>query len=63
MKNINKSCYIIDKESLYYGEWGIIKHFDGEYYHIAIRNGTDILPIFKRNEIRIPKAQKTIETA
>ena len=55
MKNIGKKCYIIDKESIYYNEWGIIKHFDGEYYHVAIANGRDSLPIFKRNEIRIPK--------
>lgn len=57
MRNIGKKCYIINKDSFYFGEWGIIKHFDGEYYHIAIANGTQAEPIFKRDEIRIPKKQ------
>lgn len=55
MRNINKKCYITDKESVYYGEWGIIKHFDGEYYHVAIADGKSCLAVFKRSEIRIPK--------
>lgn len=57
MNDIGKKCYIIDKESIYYGEWGIIKHFDGEYYHVAIANGKNLV-IFKRNEIRIPRNRK-----
>ena len=57
MDNVGKKCYITNKDSIYFGEWGIIKHFDGEYYHVAIANGTDTLPIFERDEIRIPKKQ------
>lgn len=57
MNNIGKGCYITAKESFYHDEWGIIKHFDGEYYHIAIRNDQNCCPIFTRNEIRIPKKQ------
>ena len=55
VKNIGKKCYIINKNSIYFGEWGIIKHFDGEFYHVAIANGTDSLPVFDRKEIKIPK--------
>lgn len=57
MSDIGKKCYITDKESIFANEWGIIKDFDGEYYHVAIANGTSSLPIFKRNEIRIPRKQ------
>ena len=57
-KMIGKKVYIIDKNSFYYNEWGIIKYYDGEYYHIAIANGEDILPIFKRNEFKVKKQVK-----
>ena len=53
----NKFCYITNKDSLYYNDWGIIKEFDGDDYHIAINNGLDSLPIFKRGEFTIPKKQ------
>lgn len=43
-------------ESMYNGEWGIVKLFDGDYYHVAIANGNDC-PIFERNELRVPKNQ------
>jgi hypothetical protein len=52
---IGKKCYITDKESIYYGEWGIIRDFDGEYYHVAIADGGNSYPVFTRNEIRIPR--------
>lgn len=54
--HIGKRCYITDKESVYHGEWGIIKDFDGEYFHVAIAGGKNLV-IFKRNEIRIPNRQ------
>jgi hypothetical protein len=56
--NIGKKCYIKNKDSEYFGEWGIIKSFDGDFYHVAIANGTDSLPIFDRSEIQIPRRQK-----
>ena len=58
MKDIGKRCYIINKDSIYFGEWGVVKHFDGEYYHVAIANGTATLPVFDRKELKIPKNQK-----
>jgi len=57
-KLIGKKVYITDKDSIYYDEWGIIKYYDGEYYHIAIANGVDSLPIFKRNEFKVKKQVK-----
>ena len=49
---IGREVIIISKSSWAYGEWGVIKHFDGDYYHIAIANGEPIL-VFKRNEFRV----------
>lgn len=34
---------------------GIIKHYDGELYHVAIANGADTMPVFDRSQIRIPR--------
>ncbi len=57
-KLIGEKVYITDKKSIYYGEWGIIKDYDGEYYYIAIASGTDSLPIFKRNEFKLRRNRK-----
>lgn len=53
-KNIGKVAFITNKDSIYFGEWGIIKNFDGDYYYIAIAGGTDSIPVFYRDEFRIP---------
>lgn len=58
---IGKRAYIIDKDSVYYGEWGIISHFDGECYHIKIANGNNGMPVFDRDQIRIPRTTRTTE--
>ena len=52
-KLIGKMVYITDEESFYYGEWGIVAHYDGERYHIRIANGSDVLPIFDRKQFRV----------
>lgn len=52
-KLINKKAYITNKDSIYYNEWGIVKDYDGEYYYIAIANGTDSIPVFQRDEFYI----------
>lgn len=49
---IGRIVTITDKSSWAYGEWGIIKEFDGEYYHISIANGDPTL-IFSRNEFKV----------
>ncbi len=45
-----------DSDSMYAGEWGIIKYFDGDYFHIAMWNGNEE-PVFSRNEFVVPKNQ------
>jgi len=56
-KLIGKRAYIKDDiESWAAGEWGIIKYYDGDYYHIAIWNG-ETQPIFSRNEFVVPRDQ------
>lgn len=60
MNYVGRKCYIIDRESIYYNEWGIIKDFDGELYYIAIANGCSSLPVFERKQIRITKQRKDV---
>ena len=51
---IGKKVTIRCKASWANGEWGIIKAYDGKYYHIAIWNGEQQL-IFTRREFRVDK--------
>lgn len=60
-KYVGKKCFIIDKESIYFGEWGIITEvWDGDFC-VAIAGGTHDLgyaePIFSRDQLRIPRNQ------
>ena len=57
-KLIGRKVYITDTDSIYFGEWGIIKDFDGEVYYIAIANGKDSLPIFDRDQFKVPRIRK-----
>ena len=52
---IGRKVYITDKESIYFGEWGIIADFDGEVYYIKIANGNDGMPVFDRNQFKVPR--------
>lgn len=54
-KLIGKRAIITDPESIYHGEWGIIDFFDGECYHIKIANGSDSIPIFDRDQFKVPR--------
>jgi len=52
-KMIGKRVDIIDKDSWFYGEWGvIIDVIDGNYF-VAIANGRDCVPVFDRKDIRV----------
>ena len=42
---------IINKESTYYGEWGIVRYIDGYDYYVALRDDTDSVWVFDREEI------------
>lgn len=55
---IGKYTRIIDKDSFHYNEWGIIKSFDGEYYHVAHTGGNDVMLIFNRDQLRVPRDQE-----
>ena len=57
-KLIGKRAYITDKESIYFGEWGIVDYFDGEWYYIKIANGSDSVPVFDRNQFRVPRTKR-----
>lgn len=50
---IGRKVIITDKDSMYYGEWGTIIGFDDAYYYVAIADGMDSVPIFKRDEFRV----------
>lgn len=52
---IGKRVTITNPESMYYGEWGTILDFDGEYHYIAIADGDGSVPIFTRDEFRVPR--------
>jgi len=52
---IGKKVFITDKDSIFYNEWGIIKSCIGDDYYVAIANGTDSLPVFKRKEFTVPR--------
>ena len=54
-KLVGKRAIITDPESIYHGEWGIIKDFDGEVYYIAIADGKDAQPVFDRDQFRVPR--------
>lgn len=49
---IGKKATIRCKASWANGEWGIIKAYDGDYYHIALWNG-DTQLVFTRREFKV----------
>lgn len=53
---IGKEVTITTRNSPYYGEWGIVKYFDGDDYHIALWDGNDQM-IFSRDEFKVKRNQ------
>lgn len=49
------------KCGMYKGEWGVIKYYDGEHFHVALWNGTSQL-VFGRDEFTLQKAKKTAKS-
>ncbi len=54
-KLIGKVAYITDKDSIYCGEWGTIADFDGDVYYIKIANGGESIPVFDRDQFKVPR--------
>ena len=59
-KLIGRRVYITDPDSIYFGEWGIVDYFDGEVYGVRIANGRDAIPIFDRDQFRVPRERKEV---
>lgn len=57
-KLIGKKVYITDRESIYFDEWGIVDYFDGDCYHIKIASGSNSVPIFDRNQFKVPRVKE-----
>jgi hypothetical protein len=62
LSSIGRKVNIIDKESMYYSEWGTVQAFDGEYYHVAIANDTDCVPIFLKDQLEFSKTRIKLTT-
>lgn len=54
-KLIGKIAYITDPDSIYCGEWGTIADFDGDVYYIKIADGGDSIPVFDRDQFKVPR--------
>ena len=50
---IGKEVTITEPTSIHYGDWGIVKDFDGEYYYVAMFNDESDMPVFIRDEFRV----------
>lgn len=57
-KLIGRKVYITDPESIYFGEWGIIADYDGEVYYVRIADGNFPMPIFDRDQFKVPRNRK-----
>lgn len=57
-KLVQKKCYITNKDSIYYGEWGIITAFDGDAYYVAIAGEYNSQPTFYRDEFVVRRNKK-----
>lgn len=51
---VGKTVYI--KTGWCSGQWGVVKLFDGEYYHVSPWGDDSVALVFYRNEIRVPKS-------
>lgn len=50
---IGDKVLVKTKRSIYYNEWGIVKYFDGDYYHVGIANDNKCAIIFSGNELKL----------
>jgi hypothetical protein len=52
-KLVEKEAKITNKDSWWFEQYGIIKGFDGEYYHIAMTGNDDCVCTFERSEFKV----------
>ena len=52
-KIVGKIVYVVDADSIYFGEWGRVIKQDYDNYYIAIADGRDAIPVFSRDQFRI----------
>lgn len=52
-KLIGKEAKITNEDSWWFEQYGIIKAFDGDCYHIAMTGDDDCVCTFKRNEFKV----------
>lgn len=55
MNLIGREVIITTRDSWAFDQWGIVKMFDGEYYHVAIYNDPNTALVFTRDEFRVPR--------
>lgn len=54
-KELPEGTKVIIKTGDLKGEWGVVKMFDGEYYHVAPWNDSKQALIFERSELKVMK--------
>ena len=48
---------IVDiKSGFHAGDWGVVKYYDGEYYHVAMFGDPNDCPVFDRSELKVRKS-------
>lgn len=52
-KLIEKTVIVTTRASNDFGNWGIVKFFDGEDYHVAMNNSDTAHLVFSRAELRV----------
>ncbi len=50
---VGKVVNIKSDDSMYDGEWGVVKNCDKDYYFVAISNSKDTCSVFIRKELRV----------
>lgn len=53
---IGTLVHILDKESIWFNDWGFIRNWDGDGFHISGETiNEELYPVFDRTQFRIPR--------
>lgn len=55
-KEIPTDTIVDIKSGFHKGDWGVVKLYDGECYHVAMFGDPDDCPIFDRDELKVRKS-------